>query len=270
MSRTIVIEDKNLTQQLGALHDALIGAGQTGDAATLIKDESRRLVKQAIKFTPPKTLAQGRNRIALDMGKLFSGLKPGMIRALQRARGHSSNEAWITTRDGKKLRVRFEAIDPAGHGMAKFHRAHRDRRGRARTAKRASKTVWNAGYIVSERALKQFTRRQQAKVGLMRGAWLPAYHQLGGRGSSWFERHAASGLGHGTSNLTGTKPTVTIQNGAPGIARFRSTFRRVLAARGEAISKRVRLILSGYSRDVARGIRPRKKVRIDPSTATVT
>ena len=50
---TVSVDSRKFNDQLSALHDALVGSGQSSDIAALIKDEARLLLKEVLKFTLP-------------------------------------------------------------------------------------------------------------------------------------------------------------------------------------------------------------------------
>src|ERR1022692_3862419 len=84
MEPTITIDDSRGQAMLNDLHDALIGRGQMGDAAVVLEDEFRLLLKQIITLTPPPGLgqaarAQGEDAIQRDLAKLFTPINGEML-----------------------------------------------------------------------------------------------------------------------------------------------------------------------------------------------
>ena len=67
------IDTTALDAKLASLRAALIGAGQPGDMGKIIKDESRLLAQQIIRFTPPKNQAQGRGAVQRALVKVVMG-----------------------------------------------------------------------------------------------------------------------------------------------------------------------------------------------------
>jgi hypothetical protein len=62
----------------------------------------------------------------------------------------------------------------------------------------------------------------------------------------------------------GDKPSVVMINKSPGIQDDLRIVRSALRARQQAVVKRLRLVISGYSSDVARGIRIQRWSKMEP------
>lgn len=248
-------DHSKMSRQLGHLHDALIGAGQHGDARNLIRDESRRLLQQILKFTPPKNQAQGRAAVSRDIQRAIPPLTADTIHDPKlRAQVNKLAEA----HDVEGLRKLFSKlpklkswhivdVDP------RIHKMNRDRRGRVQSSRR--------NYTLDIRGLAKYIREVQKRVGFMRAPWGKAFVAVGGKIADWVSRHFSYARGYVQANLTHpTFPSLTVSNQTPGIGQWEARVKAALQARHQAIGKRIRLILSGYSKDVARGIRPHRRV----------
>lgn len=272
MFPTITIDDTRGQQVLNDLHDALIGAGQMGDAATILQDEFRLWLKMIINLTPPPGLgrdaqAKGEGAIKRDLAQLFTPIDEDMLNHIGSIFGVSGIDHWITDRDGKHKHLIWDRLDPSGEGMESFHRANQDRRGRTRKLKRNGRRagVWYAPYVVSKRDFGPYLIAILSHVGLRKAGWAQAYIDVGGRVQGWIKRHLPTRHGRVDNRLDLPNPSISATNSSPGIADDERIVRDSKRARVESMTKRLKLVLSGYSKQVARGIRPTRQVQPTPS-----
>lgn len=255
------VSDSRYNEQMAALYDALAGSGRASDAATIVEDEARLWLKQAINFTPPRNKAQGENAIKTDLKKIFSVVHDDVAQHIAAEWGTNNVDHWLTSEvDGHRYNVVWDKLDVQGLGMDEYHANHRDSRGRAysSTVKR-SNNKWRAPYVVSQSAFDAFYNKTKQLVGLMKSGWMRAYYEVGGKLPSWIQRQASRSMGGVVNELSVPgNPSITMSNHAPGIASFDRIARETFRARREAMAKRIRLILSGYNKDMAAGMRPRK------------
>ena len=66
------VDTRQFSARIEELHDALIGKGRAGDAATVFEDEARKFLETVIKVTPPKNRAQGNQAVKDDMYNIFT------------------------------------------------------------------------------------------------------------------------------------------------------------------------------------------------------
>src|SRR6185369_3296519 len=148
---------------------ALVGAGQMGDAATVLEDEFRLLMKQIINLTPPPGLgraamSQGEESVKRDLNQLFTPINEEMLNHIGSLFGVAGIDNWITDTDGKHKHLIWNKLDPTGAGMQQFHRANQDSRGRARRLKRKRKDAWFAPYVVSFSDFTPYLQKIQSHV----------------------------------------------------------------------------------------------------------
>lgn len=256
---TIDLDTSKLNSRIEELHDAL--AGQGGDVSTIFEDESRRFLQQVIRLTPPKTKAQGEAAIARDLIRIFTPVNEDMLNIIGSEHGLSAIDVWINTAGGERKELDWRKIDPTGDGMAEFHNRNRDSRGRAYNLKRQRGDKWYAPYVVSFEDFAKYRDKMFARVGRRKSGWAKSLAALGGKSASWITRHLGTAPGeyHNAYNLD--KPSIVMINRAPGIAQDVHVVNSALRIRQQAISKRIRLVLSGYSKDVARGIKIQRHER---------
>lgn len=291
MELTGEIDTRQFNAQLNALSDALIGKGKMGDAATVLQDGARLLIKQIMNFTPPtkhgaknpktqgevairKDLMGGRNigPHAKSQG-IFFAIKPWMPQD-----EHDQTVRLFSKKNGDTFGVEKELYRPQASMavMSAHHKKHRSRRtGRVTTAGSKDRQIGRWKFIdrmaVEEKTLAKYVLSQQKKVGYMRAGWMKAADSVNLKvRSPWIKRHRFTRQGVGDSRLVNTKqPYVIIGNRTQGIDRIRGQVQSALRARTEAMGRRIKLILSGYSKDVARGIRPRKRAKPNQANASV-
>lgn len=264
MNVNITVDATNLNRKIESLYDALIGAGQQGDAATIITDEARRYIKQVLKFTPPKSQAQGRAAVSRDIARAATPITANYFRNPKlrerfremtevESRSNEEIEQFLRNAGWKKAKVRTFTPE--------LHKSARDRRGRVQSSKNV--------FILEFERWKKYVRVVQSFVGNMKSGWVPAYTSLGGKVPSWIKRHTTgriSQTGFVVNALHGERPSITIGNVARGVGGIRHLASQALQARKQAISRRIRLILSGYSKDIGQGMRPKSRAKPSPET----
>lgn len=247
-----------LNELCDGLHEALSAAGKPGDAGDVVRDETRRLTVQTVKFMPPQNNAVGKRAIASDLTSFFSAAEPGLIDTIGSEHGIGNVDAFITAKDGKPLRLRWDRIDPLGNNMRTLHYSAK-RRGRVRRGGRADvKGEWRARVVVTKEARDEYVKKIQARVGRLKASIAATAAALGVTTiATWIKRHFPNPKA--IVDITGLQqaesPAILFGSRAPGIGSYRSQIVKAAHARSQAIKKRIRLIASNYSKDVAAGIR---------------
>lgn len=265
------IDTSGMNGMLDGLSDALIGQGQGSDCSQILRDETRRLSKQIVAFTPPlksnhgAPKASGEMAIAGELHSLFTEAGTKLIDEIGSEHGLHDINAFITRPQGDKLNLRWGTIDPTGARMAEYHQKEKNSRGKiGRRVKRSEPGKWFARYVVPTGTLEPYIKTIQKRVGRWRASWATVASNLGQQFPAWISRHFGSVNEISISNIEGlqsrTSPSVTFGSRAPGNQRQRGIIQSAVTARGKAIGKRIRLVLSGYAKDVREGIRhPRSK-----------
>jgi len=249
---TMDLDTSKLNALTEQLHDALVAQG--GDASAIFRDEAMLFLRQVIRLTPPKTRQQGEAAIDRDLMKVFTPVNGDFLDDLVIEHGHNNIDEWLTTAGGEKRHVKFTYLDNTGGPMADFHNKNRDRSGRTHNLKHQNSDAWYAPYVVSYELFAAYAKKVKARVGRRKAAWAMSLMGMGGKAARWISRHVPGAKGE--FHLTvGDKPSVVMINRTPGIGDDLRIVRSALRVREEAIAKRIRLVLSGYSKDVAQGIR---------------
>lgn len=262
MTETVTFDDSRFQAILQILADVV-----PVDAKTLLKDEMRLFLKQALNFTPPKTRAQGEQAIEDDLGRTFTGASEDFL-LYEFGESSANIDQWFTNRNGEKVHAQFDNMDTLGRGMNAYHQSQRNARGRSGFGKpRGNKhgENWKARYVVGYEALTAYKARVKARVGMMKSGLGIAYAKLGGKLPDWVSRHIAKQLGTLRDNLdVPNHPSIVVTAHPPGIVSQERILTETFRARREAIAKRIRLIVSGYSQDVKNKIKIRTRAAMQP------
>lgn len=256
---TLEIDGSKLMGRVQELHDALIGQGQAGDAATIFEDEARRFVQGVIRLTPPRNQKQGEAAISRDLMKVFTPVTEDLLNTIGSEHGLSAIDVWMTTAGGEKKELDWRKIDPTGAGMADFHRRNRNSRGKTYNLKKQRGDKWYAPYVVTFEDYAAYRDKMFARVGRRKAAWAKSFAGLGGKVAGWISRHLSGAKGEFVWRNDPNKPSITMINRSPGIQGDEHIIRSALRVRTEAIQRRIKLVLSGYSKDVSQGMKISRK-----------
>lgn len=262
---TLEITWQGYDSKMAELYDVLAGQGRQSDAASLVEDEARLFLKQVISFTPPKNRAQGENKVKGDVGKLFSPVEEsyaeyvanGGYRVHPQSTGNENIDLWLHNHvTGTSYEVKWDKLDVRGEGMSEYHAKSRDINGRV-----SGRRKWGFKYIVGDNAFASYLKKVQARVGMMKAGWVFSFYEVGGKVQNWIERHLSNkSLGKCFNDLSiPGEPSITIHNSAPGIMSQERIVLQAFRARRESMTRRIKLIVSGYGKDIASGQKPHKK-----------
>lgn len=211
------------------------------DAQTLLKEEMRLVLRDIVRFTPPKTLAQGRKAVAGDVTRAISPLdQTSFGRAKEETR--TRMRAMIAKRDNVGLQAAINAMGGRRWIVKAFspsdHTSKRNRYGRVRRSQFTLTT--------DESKLKRYLASVQRRVGLAKAGWNAAASAVGLRLPSWVRKHGAM-LGSYTPPTNGPSTEIVATNRSTKIPNYYE--RHVWPA----VRSRVRSIQSELRRLVAGG-----------------
>jgi hypothetical protein len=264
VGKTVEVDTSRLAEVLSDLQEALGKDGKPADMAEIVADETRLLVRQITRFVPPQTQAIGERAISRELKSLFTAVDQEMIDTIGSEYGLTNIDQWITTISGKKIRLRWDAIDPTGERMPERHNKARDSRGKIRKGPWPHPPEWRARVVVSKEDRAAYAAKTMKKVGLWKASWAKILADMAdgkAKIAGWINRHIEDGtaakisLANAMGLQNGTSPSVQFGSRAPGVMRTADKVRDAARVRGEAIKKKVRLILSGYAKDVSQGMR---------------
>lgn len=200
----------NLTEwRFGQALQQLRHAAQMGlvdpELGTIGK-QAQLLAEHCMRLTPPKDLAQGRERVRKDLRKIFHPVdpqkltSPGLRRLVYRGDPNAWNAAARHIRKGPLAGT--QAVTPD----AQLHNANRDSRGRARRTNFV--TLWP-----QRGALNQLIKAARDRVGWGKAGWLRGYLGLGGiRAPAWVMKHGQTRGVFVDGRRDATRPFVEIRN----------------------------------------------------------
>lgn len=209
------------------------------DAQLLLKEEMRLLLRDIVRFTPPKSLAQGRKAIEgdlrrnakpldpqkIDMPRLAAVVKKRDIPAILAITKNMRGGAW----GGRTMLAGVDQIRAA-------HLRNRTAYGRVRGDRR------NMAFLSDWR---KYTKEVQDRVGWTKAGWWRAAYGVGLPLPSWVNKHKAyapSGYippSKGALSITATNRSVKIPN-----YEERHVF-PAIQARAKSLASELRRLLAG-------------------------
>jgi hypothetical protein len=122
--------------------------------------------------------------------------------------------------------------------------------------------------MIAKRAtIMRYVASVQKRVGRAKAAWAQSFKDLGGKPAAWYGKHIPSPKAISKPRLEGANPQVTMGSSAPAVRDIEHHIRGAIRERQRAIARKIRLIVSQYNKDIAQGMRPRKKAKLDPANA---
>lgn len=221
-------------------------ASRTGiDASDLLRDQMRLFVQTIVKWTPPKSMKEGRDAIRRDALNMTAFVyeddaKFRELLADADATGAAFRlwpEVFKTvfekTKEGA-VKIPVSALDRDGSLLTQASARLRDRRGRIQQ-KRTMATL-----VTSRRVLTKFMREPFSHVGNLKKGWQTACAKLGIPLPAWAAK-AESGLSGAPSGglleVHGQNPSIMVWNDTPYIRIDQGTVRRALSVRRADIEK---------------------------------
>ncbi len=250
-----------------AWHHALDGLVEAlgGDATDILLQEHAQLTRTIVNFTPPpigqgSPKALGENAITKDLMRLVSEAKPDLIDSIGSKYGITDVKAFITGNTGNKIGIDWANLDATGDRLPEYHDRYRDQMGRIPSLK-GSDGVWKSRVVAPVGKRDEYTQQVWQHVGRWKAKWAYAAATKGAAFPAWITRHFGSLNGKAIADfqLDNTQtPSITFGCIGPSARRTLPKIRDALRTRLKAMTKRAKLILSGYSKDIAAGMRPRR------------
>jgi hypothetical protein len=261
---TTEVDATRLQSVLFDLQDALGQSGKPADISEIVRDETRRLIVEIVKDTPPQTKAIGEAAVVRDINSLFSGAEPGLIDAVVSEHGAYNVDTYITNKSGDKVHLKWDRIDPTGEQMARLHNAARNNRGGINRGKKVQ-DAWAARVVVPNDSKAAYMKEIVSHVGRWKASWADTAMALGVQNIvSWIKRHVGGGKSNAGFHkldglMDGSFPVVTFGSRAPGVGRQAGVIQSAIRIRSQAIVRRTKLIVSGYAKDIAQGMKIQNK-----------
>lgn len=252
----IEIDTKQLDARLIELADALGTSGKPADLSDIVRDEVRRAVIEIVRLLPPQTQQIGENAVRRDINSTFSGASTGMIDSVGSECGVANIDTYRTVAK-KPLHIIWKRLDMEGQKMKAAHYGSLDRRGHAPKRIKSRDGEWRARNVVPNEAKEAYLKQALTRVGRLKASAAATAVALGvTQVSRFIRRHIQGGnpkaITHIDGLMNGSNPSATFGSMAIGVSRFESIWRSAVRIRSEAIAKRIKLIVSGYNRDLSR------------------
>ncbi len=111
--------------------------------------------------------------------------------------------------------------------------------------------------VANKGAVTKLRKSLKSHIGRAKAAWAQSAQALGETNiPEWISKHFPTPKSITFKQTFGDKPSITIGSSAPGVEKAAPIFQRKLKSRLNSMVARTKLHISGYSRDVAQGIRP--------------
>lgn len=245
-----------LNTVLRGIQNALIGMGESGDAAQLVKQTTRLLSKDIADSMPPKNLQRLKKSIAGDVSKVFAQIPAKPFPSAQRGHGDT---VWLypTTNvivgvSRKNYRPEQTNVDtlqrmmyPRPEAISKYSDVGMHGKQHVQIINRIA---------IKREAYKRLVKYLQDRGGRMKASFYKTFLALDGKGiPAWIAKNIPTSRGVlDKSQLSNAEsPNITFGSSAPGLNLQDAKIKGAVRKRTEAMYKRLDLILSGYAHDVA-------------------
>ncbi len=260
---------------IGGLRNALIGQG--GDVSTIVRDESKRLAVEIANVSKPKDRKKTADRIE------------GSVRSKFLAVGHEQTDFDANTGKEGHTGVKWYRCDEHFlFGVARnsdmrkanpqtvsnIYYALKKVQGKTRVVvdfknpRRRQRVAISTRIITSKSVLRKAISIVQKGIGRLPASWFATAKQLDSSlvAAGWIERHIhGNRTNRSITDMTGLnhldKPTMTFGSRAAGASHFDRAINHAVHVRQEKVAARLRLVLSGYAKDVAQGIKAKRHAK---------
>lgn len=203
----------------------------------VVRTSARQLAQQLMRYTPPKSQAQGRAAVKRDIGRAAWLLDPAKIQNKRLAQLVSDEDfdavqAFMShVKTGILAGIRLKRFDPF------LHSSVRDSRGRVRRSQHVA--------VLERRPLKAYIKMILGHVGSTKYLWGTVVARFGASVPQWILRHSSI---HGEieEDISPNNPSLTMTNRGPGIGSLStSQVQAAVNARTGAMTRDIDQILAG-------------------------
>jgi hypothetical protein len=275
MVKVATVDTSGLQFLLRGLQNALIGSG--GDVSHIVRDESKLLAVEISKRVGPRDRAKTGERIDKSVRSRFAelGEEQNNFEDNPGKEGHAFVK-WYRCDENFLFGVARD-LDMR-HGdpetLAKAYFDSKTVQGRMRLIfsfhhpRQKQRVAITMKILTSKAVLRQTVAVVKKGIGRLKASWFATAKKIDPSlvGPEWVERHlknnttprAITELGGLQNNES---PSVEFGSKAAGAAKFSRVTEFAVKVRKEKVKARLALVLSGYSRDVARGIRVQRHAK---------
>lgn len=263
---SVTIDDTRLNAAMDGLYNALVGDGK--DVTNLLVSEHRKLARTIANFTPPSppvsgSRQRGEEAVKADLYSLISEATPELLDKVSASYGVKDiSGTYVTTKDIGRTELVWDNIVRDVSQLPEIHNTYRDTKGRV-PRRKSVQGQWRARVIVPIGMREEYVRQVQAHVGRWKAKWAVSAFLLGDtKWPKWISQHFDYVKSHVTfePHLGGdTSQWITFGGRGPN---FRANVHHIQGAvklRVRAIRDRIKIIISGYAKDVAQGVRARTR-----------
>ncbi len=206
-----------------------------------VRRSARLLNAELLRFTPPKTQAQGRAAVARDIGRAMWLLDPKKIHNPILAAAVRDEEFDVVQAFINSLRRRGAGGALAKHELRHFspglHQSARNNRGRVTSRKRIM--------VIEGGEYKRYVKDVQGHVGALKFGWAISGRRLGVSIPNWVLGHSERQGSYEEANSS-TDPKIVMTNKAPGVENLGPGFiQRMIDRRTVAMARDTERILAG-------------------------
>lgn len=207
-----------------------------------VRRSARLLNAELLRFTPPKTQAQGRAAVARDIGRAMWLLDPKKIHNPILAAAVRDEEFDVVQAFINSLRHRGSGNiltkQTLKHFSPGLHQSARNNRGRVTSRKRIM--------VIEGGEYRRYVKEQQSHVGALKFGWAISGRRLGVSIPNWVLGHSER-QGEYLEIASPTDPKIVMTNKAPGVENnlTNSFVQRMVDRRTVAMTRDVEQILAG-------------------------
>ena len=257
-------------RNMAALADALYGQGAGSVAATLVADESRRMLRQLIRFTPPQTQKQGERAVGAEIHNLASEASYEFLSEIGSAHGTTNIDVRIRSPKYPGVsRLLWGRICMSEDSFAAAHKAARQpSTGKVPLQYFSNPSEWRRRVVVPRGVRSRYIDKMKKRVGRWKASWavsLEIICQATGVNfpvAPWVRRHVPTpkAVRANPTTLSGAFPTIAFGSRSPGVSRQRGVVENSIRVRAEAMRRRAALVISGWNEEMKRGMMDASKV----------
>lgn len=259
---------------INGLNNALLGTG--GDASTIVQDESRLLALRISKTVGPKDRKKTADRIEKSVRSRFQELRADSGFEDNTGKEGHSGVKWYRCDKNFLFGVARDSdmrhADP--QTLADIYYKAKTVQGKTRLVldfkhpRKNQRVAITTKILVSKSGLAKAVKIVQQAIGKLKASWFATAKQIEPSlmAPEWINRHIK---GNRTSKsitelqgLAHTEaPSITFGSKAVGVTKFDRAIQFAVKLRAESVAKRIQLVLSGYSKDVAEGVRLKRHAK---------
>jgi len=278
---TATIDTRGLQFIIDGLQNALIGSG--GDVSTVLKDESRLLATEIAKVCRPKKKQEGEDKAPVDLRieksvrRKFQALKENSSDLFESKSGNESNGIkWYRCDDRFLYGVARDSDmrKASGETLANIYYASKMMQGKMRIIvpfkypRKKQMVAITTKVVTTKSAVNRAIARVKLSIGKLSASWLASARKIDPTKNTpapkWIERHikgdkTTKSITDCSSLQSSNNPSVIFGSKAVGVAKFQRAIQFAVNLREKKVSAKLRLILSGYSRDVKNGIKLQRR-----------